>query len=152
LLEAFTISSGAMQPTLLIGDHLFVDKRRRNPTRGAVIVFEFPENRQQIFVSRVVGMPGERIEIGAGGQLLIDGHEVPRCELGRVQHQVAWIEWLDRGPRPLPHLVLIEPDEVVAGGPWTVAPEEFFVMGDDRQNAYDSRTWLDGRGGGVPVD
>jgi signal peptidase I len=149
LLEGYKIPSGAMAPTLLLGDNIFVDKSIDEPRAGDVIVFEFPANRRQSFVSRVVGLPGQVVEI-RDGELVVDGRAAPRCELGPVGlygDQVAWVEWL--GGRP--HLLLFDQGRQISQGPWTVAAGEYFVMGDNRNNAHDSRSWNDGRGGGVPA-
>ncbi len=86
VIESFRIPSGGMLPTLLIGDQFFVDKlvlRTRNPLRGELIAFEFPDNRAQIFVKRVIGLPGDQVEM-RGGRLLLNGKELPRCKLGKT--------------------------------------------------------------------
>lgn len=136
VVEAFQISSGAMIPTLLAGDHVFADKRPFEPRRGDVIVFEFPENRRQDFVSRVVGMPGETVEV-RDTALYIDDRKIPRCPLGTIDGQLVVVEWLDERP----HLIVVQPS-TSADGAWTVPEGEYFVVSDNRENAYDSRAWF----------
>src|SRR5262245_18671141 len=65
-MKADRIASGAMEPTILIGDHVYVDKmtfRLRDPRRGELAVFRFPEDPSREFVSRVVAVPGDRVQI-----------------------------------------------------------------------------------------
>jgi signal peptidase I len=147
LVEAYNVPSGAMIPTLLVGDHLFADKAPGEPARGDVVLFEFPEDRAKVFLSRVVGMPGETLALEAG-RLVVDGKPVPRCEVGRLNRQVVWVEWLDGRA----HLVVHDEGAETTGGPWTVPAGQSFVMGDNRDNAHDSRSWFGGQGGGVPRD
>src|SRR5512137_2053810 len=75
VVQAFKIPSGSMIPTLLIGDHLLVNKlvyRFRLPERGEVVVFKFPQDRKTDFIKRVVALPGDEVEL-ADGKLLING-------------------------------------------------------------------------------
>ncbi|MBL9024588.1 MAG: signal peptidase I [Myxococcales bacterium] len=96
VVEAFKIPSGSMIPTLLVGDHIFVNKfvygpqipftERRvfeslPPERGDVIVFKFPENPEQDFIKRVVAVPGDVLEV-VDGRPIINGWIVPQCHVG----------------------------------------------------------------------
>ena len=84
VVEAFKIPAGSMIPTLLVGDHIFVDKlvyRGRGPRRGEVMVFAFPENPRQDFIKRVIALPGDRLEV-RDDQLVLNGAGVPRCAVG----------------------------------------------------------------------
>jgi len=145
VVQAFKIPSGSMEDTLLIGDHLlvnkflygvqipFVDGRYltiRHPQRGDVIVFEFPEDegknffQRRDFIKRVVGIPGDTVEV-RNKQVFING------ELQQV-----------------PQAIHKEPTVVAAGfgprdfmAPVTVPPDSYFVMGDNRDRSYDSRFW-----------
>lgn len=162
LLEAFKIPAGSMLPTLLVGDHVFVDKKAKEYRRGHLAVFEFPEHRDQDFVKRVVGIGGDRIEMRAGG-LFINGWAVPRCPLGHGALPTGGREAAVGGDFFLEYLdgeayVTLLADGVdhslnaESAGPWTVKPGEAFMLGDNRDNSHDSRFWNGGAGGGVPAD
>jgi signal peptidase I len=156
--EAFKIPSGGDVPTLMIGDHTFVDKltpRRRPPQRGELIVFPFPEHPDQDFVKRVVGLPGDTVQTTEDG-VLLNGWPVPRCKVGRLHYADesmahdgdVWVEFLGESS----YLIF---EDAAAGvrttGTWHVKPGELFVMGDNRENSHDSRMWYGGAGGGVPI-
>src|SRR5512147_3273432 len=96
VVEAFKIPSGSMIPTLTIGDHLLVNKfvygpripftdsrifTWQEPKRGEIIVFKYPENETKNFIKRVVGLPGDKIEI-KNGKLLINEQPVPVADQG----------------------------------------------------------------------
>jgi len=135
-LQAFKIPSGSMLETLQIGDHLLVNKvlygikipftdkflaTFADPKHGDIIVFEFPEDPSKDFIKRVVGLPGDSIEIRnkdvyRNGQKLDEPY---------IQHT---------DPRSSD-----SPRDVRA--PITVPPDKFFVMGDNRDESYDSRYW-----------
>jgi signal peptidase I len=86
----------------------------RQPRRGDVIVFEYPKDLSRDFIKRVIGLPGETVEV-MGGKIYIDGQLMPE----------------PFGPNP----------GSSTNGPITVGPDEVFVMGDNRNNSSDSRTW-----------
>jgi signal peptidase I len=167
VIEAFHVPSGSMMPTILPGDHLFVQKPGLGRTRlleerGEPIVFQLPDPAghylAQDFVKRVVGVPGDVIEV-TGGHPRINGWQLPTCDVGRMSFPGAtplepassgelWLEFLDG------HAYLVFVDEaadVGAQGPYTVRPGELWVLGDNRNNSFDSRHWNAGRGGGVPL-
>jgi signal peptidase I len=159
VVEAFKIPSGSMVPTLVVGDHVFVDKTRRDPRPGDVIVFPFPEHPDQDFVKRVVAMPGDRVDFEKGVPL-VNGVRVPQCRVGEWSYEDrdgysnthrgelvleklgdrAYLAFYDAGFDAAEHQ-----------GPWTVKAGEVFVAGDNRHNAHDSRFWFGGQGGGVPI-
>ena len=161
-MEAFRIPSGSMIPTLLVGDHLFVDKgiyRSRAPRRGDVIVFEYPEHPEQTFIKRVIAIPGDRLEV-KGGHPFINGWEVPSCKVGlytyaepdtHVQHEGdVFVEFL------MEDAYLTFYDRSAFGihyyGPFDAKNNDYWVLGDNRNNAHDSRMWWGGQGGGVPLN
>src|SRR5512133_3208194 len=79
IVQAFKIPSGSMIPTLLIGDHLLVNKlvyRFRLPARGEVVVFKFPQDRKTDFIKRVVALPGDEVAL-TNGELSLNGARVP---------------------------------------------------------------------------
>ncbi len=143
VVQAFKIPSGSMEPTLLVGDHLlvnkfiygikipFVDRKLlvyKEPKRGDIVVFIFPKDKKKDFIKRVVGAPGDTVE---------------------VRHKKIYINgkhWDD------PYGVYR--DAEVTGmvprdnfGPVVVPPDHVLVMGDNRDRSYDSRFW-----GFVPFD
>ncbi|MBW6512426.1 MAG: signal peptidase I [Desulfuromonadaceae bacterium] len=145
VVQAYKIPSGSMEDTLLIGDHLlvnkfiygtklpFIDERflvLREPQRGDVVVFEFPEDRDQSyfkrrdFIKRVIGVPGDKIEI-SNKQVFVNGQPL-------ALEQAVFKE-----PNVLPQT--LSPRDNF--GPVVVPPESLFVMGDNRDRSYDSRFW-----------
>ena len=116
VVQAFYIPSGSMEPTLMIDDRILVAKflYRFEPVhRGDVIVFRYPLNPQRDFVKRVIGLPGDRVQL-KDGVVSVDGQ--PISEKGYT----------------------IKPD-FGNYGPVTVPARDFFVLGDNRNNSEDSR-------------
>lgn len=139
VVQAFKIPSGSMEPTLLIGDHLLVNKFLygiknpityetwvpiTTPQRGDVIVFKYPVNPKQDFIKRVVGIEGDTIQ-------LIDKELLVNNQPFQVQGAVH----LD--PNIIPGA--FNPRDNF--GPVTVPKNSLFVMGDNRDNSHDSRFW-----------
>ncbi|HEV8243440.1 MAG TPA: signal peptidase I [Nitrospirales bacterium] len=139
IVQAFKIPSGSMVPTLTIGDHILVTKflynlktpfgdtilvRFSEPQRGDIIVFKYPEDESKDFIKRVVGVPGDTIEVRSK-RVWINGELLPEPY---VQHT---------DPNVLPHQV--QPRDNL--GPLTVPPDSYFVMGDNRDQSLDSRFW-----------
>lgn len=149
VLEAFKIPSGSMQPGLLVGDHIFVDKSQRGlmPKRGTAIVFHQPEHPEQDYVMRAMAQGGDRIEVKKG-HAWINGWEVPSCLVGMTPApSEIWLETIDGQS----FLVLLDGAPPDDAPPHLVNPGEVFVLGDNRNNTYDSRRWFGGAGGGVPI-
>ncbi len=139
LVQAFKIPSGSMEDTLAIGDHILVNKfiygtkipftdkrilKIRDPRRGDVIVFEYPEDPSKDFIKRVIGTPGDIVEerdkkVYVNGQPYVNPHEV---------HKEQEIIPKEQNPR----------DNF---GPIKVPADSYFVMGDNRDRSYDSRFW-----------
>ena len=139
VVQAFKIPSGSMEDTLLIGDHLLVNKflygiripfsamrvlKVRDPIRGDVVVFEYPEDRSKDFIKRVIGVPGDVISERAK-QVYVNG--VPYRNPHEL-HKDAQILPPEMGPR----------DNF---GPVQVPAHSYFMMGDNRDRSYDSRFW-----------
>jgi signal peptidase I len=143
--QAFKIPTGSMENNLLIGDHLLVNKFVVGPTatgverallpvrpirRGDVVVFKYPEEPDRDFIKRVIGLPGETLEV-RDKKVYINGT-----------------------PLDEPYVHFLEPPAAASGlhevtsfdvrdhyGPVTVPQAQYFVMGDNRDNSQDSRYW-----------
>ena len=125
VVQAFKIPSGSMLPTLQIGDHILVNKFIYDfepVRRGEIIVFKFPQDESRDFVKRVIGLPGETLEI-RGRQVLING--APLEEPYAVYSDGPFAQTLE-----LEHL-----------GPLVIPPGKLFMMGDNRDHSMDSRVW-----------
>jgi len=124
VVQSYKIPSSSMEPTLRLGDHIMVDKRAYlagGPGRFDLVAFENPEEPEKKFVQRVVALPGETVEIRAK-KVLVDG--VPLDE---------------------PHAYIAEGSSSMASRdalpPQTLGPDQYFVLGDNRDRSYDSRFW-----------
>jgi signal peptidase I len=156
LVQAFVIPTGSMEDTLLIGDHLLVDKLTYAPAgpvskyllpyrevkRGDIIVFRYPVDIRQTFVKRVVGVPGDRIKI-VNKQVYLNGK--PLHEPYKF-HKTDYIDsYRDNFPGE-PNTRLSESgNEMLAkhvvNGEVVVPPGAYFAMGDNRDSSLDSRYW-----------
>lgn len=139
VIQAFKIPSGSMLPTLLIGDHLLVNKfiygikvpftgttlvPIKDPGRGDVVVFKFPKDKSIDYIKRVVAVPGDTVEIKAK-KVFINGNPVPD------EHaEFSSSDILPGSSNPRDNF-----------GPVLVPKNRLFVMGDNRDNSYDSRFW-----------
>lgn len=165
IIQAFKIPSGSMEDTLLVGDHLMVNKfiygtqipftdtrilPIRQPQRGDVIVFQFPVDtvnpdlnffQKKDFIKRIIGLPGDTVEV-RDKQVYVNGE---RFEIPQEVHKDSYSKsscgdigsWT-RGPRV---------DVRDCMNPVTVPEDSYFVMGDNRDNSRDSRYW-----GFVPME
>ena len=125
VVQAFKIPSGSMLPTLQIGDHILVNKFIYDfepIRRGDIIVFKFPQDETRDFVKRVVGLPGETLEI-RGRQVLING----------VSLREPYAVYSDG-----PFAQVLEREQL---GPLVIPPGKLFMMGDNRDHSMDSRVW-----------
>ncbi len=123
--QAFRIPSGSMIPTLLVGDQLLVDKvtyHVRPPARGDIIVFKYPGDESRDFIKRIIGLPGDTVEVRARA-VYING--------APLSERYAFHDALD-------HMRIIPRDDF---GPAAVPSDKYFVMGDNRENSQDSRFW-----------
>ena len=139
VIQAFKIPSGSMEPTLQIGDHILVNKFLfgtkipfadikvlpiRPPRRGDIVVFKFPENESKDFIKRVVGTPGDVVQV-IDKKVFVNGKPITE----------PYAVYKDEN---------IIPRELQARdnyGPVTVPAGKIFVMGDNRDRSYDSRFW-----------
>ena len=160
--EPMRVPSGSMTPTLLTGDFILVDKHAygfRNPLdngrwvgeglpgRGDVVVFRYPQDHAQRYVKRIVGLPGDVVEV-ADGELVLngrptalraDGDMLDTGSPGPAVPRRRVIERLDDRE----HAVLRCANGCADGqrGRWVVPEGHYFVMGDNRDNSADSRYW-----------
>lgn len=172
VLEGYKHPSGSMLPTIPVGEYLLVNKLATEPSRGSVIVFEYPDSPDQKFVKRIIGMPGDRLEVVAG-RPIVNGKPVPECKVGKLTGSGAppgtvFVERVgDVSFLVVRETVAAGPcqrdDDCARGevcrasscgllqGPWKVPAGEVWVLGDNRDNSHDSRSWNAGRGRGVPL-
>ena len=151
VVQAFKIPTGSMEPNLLIGDHLLVNKLVFGPYasgvegtllpmkdigRGNVIVFKYPEDPERDFIKRVIGLPGEQIEVRRK-RVYVNGHLLDEPYAHYIEQPPAVPAEIESGPD---HQAL-GGDPRESYGPVTVPPKHYFVMGDNRDNSQDSRYW-----------
>ncbi|KFB10587.1 signal peptidase I [Nitratireductor basaltis] len=167
LFQPFSIPSGSMRPTLLEGDYLFVTKwaygySRHSlpfspplfsgrifgsaPERGDVAVFKFPPNPSLDYIKRVIGLPGDRIQM-RDGQLFINGEAVQREKVGQIEDPdiTEMTRPVDVYRETLPNGVSydtldLSPNSIGDNTREFVVPDgHYFMMGDNRDNSTDSR-------------
>ena len=140
--QAFKIPTGSMEPNLLIGDHLIVNKMIFAPTvtpveraimptrdlrRGDIVVFKYPEEPERDFIKRVIGLPGDRLELRSK-VLYLNDQPLPESYAHYASPATA-DEFGASG------------DLRESYGPVTVPQGQYFMMGDNRDNSEDSRYW-----------
>jgi signal peptidase I len=164
--EPFSIPSASMVPTLLVGDYLFVSKFSygysryslplglplfsgrfffREPKRGDVAVFKLPRDPSVDFIKRIVGLPGDKIQV-KDGILNINGEPIKRERIGPYFYEEnsrasAYIQYIETLPNGYRHdIIEISDDQPLDNtGVFTVPPGTYFMMGDNRDNSADSR-------------
>ena len=130
--RAYTLPTGSMEPTLLIRDRFVVDTwryREQPPRRGDIVVFRYPPAPDREMVKRCVAVGGDAVEL-VGKTLVVNGESVPEPY---VVHTDVTIY-----PPDAPRATLRQRDHLA---PLRVSPGSVFLMGDNRDNSYDSRFW-----------
>jgi signal peptidase I len=145
IVQAFKIPTGSMEENLLIGDHLLVNKFVFGPTasslerallpvgtvrRDDVVVFKYPEEPDRDFIKRVIGLPGETVEVREK-KVYINGRPLDE----------PYAHYLQPTSTPSEFREVTSFDVRDRYGPVTVPPSQYFVMGDNRDNSQDSRYW-----------
>jgi len=140
--QAFKIPTGSMEPNLLIGDHLIVNKMIFAPSatgverlvlpirdvrRGDIVVFKYPQAPERDFIKRVIGLPGERLEL--------------RRKVLYINDQPLEESWAYYASPASMESFGASGDLREFYGPVTVPAGQFFMMGDNRDNSEDSRYW-----------
>ena len=176
--QPFIVPSGSMEPTLMIGDEIAAAKYAYGygpysapigvipingrvldhpPERGDIVVFALPRDPKQTYVKRLIGLPGDRIQM-QGGQLVINGQALDRRAVGRVAVMVGGMrvpatKYVETLPNGRSHDII-----KMASGPlddtevFSVPAGHYFMMGDNRDNSLDSRVTPDEGGVGyVPA-
>ena len=145
VVQAFKIPTGSMEENLLIGDHLLVNKFIFGPTasrlermllpvgtikRGDVIVFKYPEEPERDFIKRVIGLPGETLEV----------REKKVYISGKLLDE-PYVHFIQPPGRASEFSEVTSFDVRERYGPVTVPADQYFMMGDNRDNSQDSRYW-----------
>jgi signal peptidase I len=122
LFQPFFVKGESMQPNFQNGDYLIIDEisyRFREPERGEVIVFKYPQNESQLFIKRVIGLPGEKVEINDN-----------QIKITQVNGQLLDLKEISNLPSSI---------ETSGNINITLENGQYFVLGDNRQFSYDSR-------------
>ena len=149
--QAFKIPTGSMENNLLIGDHLLVNKFVFAPTmtrlermllpidpvrRGDILVFKYPQDPERDFIKRVIGLPGETLEV-RNKKVYINGKPL----------EEKYVHFIFPPEERAPGDVSFDVSDKRDYGPVTVPERHYFMMGDNRDNSEDSRYW-----GFMPAD
>lgn len=114
------IPSGSMEPTIMTGDRIFGNRlayKNEDPAFGDIIIFRYPDDERQLFIKRIIGMPGDTVLV-VDGDVYLNGSDTPIDE---------------------PY---VKVDAQGDFGPYVVPEDSYFVMGDNRNNSADSRYWI----------
>lgn len=177
LFEPYVIPSGSMIPTLLIHDHILVNKmaygvrvpftkqwlfKNKDPKRGDIVVFRSVEDNVYFMIKRVVGVPGDKIEVGSDGYVSINGEKLPtkhldvtadpasqapyyavkKNDIDSSGADYSQFDFFEEDLKGVTHrAMLIKEAPRFFDHPVVVPEGQFFMMGDNRDNSKDSRYW-----------
>jgi signal peptidase I len=174
LFEPYVIPSGSMIPTLLVHDHILVSKfsygvripfskswlfKNSEPQRGDIVVFRSVEDSGYFMIKRVIGLPGDKIEVDPDGFVLVNGQKLATKKLGYTDAQAAQepyyrvsendierpfgeADFYEEDLQGLKHRIMLLKDTGrFFDQAITVKPDHYFCMGDNRDNSKDSRYW-----------
>jgi signal peptidase I len=119
LVQNYRVDGFSMEPTLHNTQYILVDKASyytHSPERGDVVVFEWPRDTSQDFVKRVIGVPGDTVQVAADGTITVDG----------VRLKEPYVN---------------DPTNPDGAQTWKLGPDQYFVLGDNRGDSSDSREW-----------
>ena len=156
VVQAFKIPSGSMKPTLIIGDHLLVNKftygikiplidrfiiQLDKPKRGDIVVFKYPKDESKDFIKRVIGIEGDVVEIQSD-ILYVNGEKIDTEYVSKyIDEDISGAERYEESFGESKHYILDQYINYEDFGPVTVPENSIFVMGDNRDNSQDSRYW-----------
>jgi signal peptidase I len=149
-IESFYIPNSSMSPALVPGDSIYVDKLEyeiRDPERGDIVVFRLPDDPSERHVKRIIGLPGETVEI-RGREVRIDGRPLPQSDAGHwaIEDAESLSRNFDRiresSSQTRSYSILFEPylKEPVSTS-WKVPSDAYLMLGDHRDRSKDSRRW-----------
>ncbi len=121
IIQPFVVSGASMEPTFYNGNYLLIDEltyRFRSPERGEVIVFKYPGDEKSFYIKRIIGLPGERIILDRGAITIFNGDQEIKLDESYLRGRFT------QGSFEI-----------------TLSDEEYFVMGDNRNFSFDSRSW-----------
>lgn len=124
LVQPFLVDGASMEPNFHSGDYILINEisyRFKEPQRGEIVVFHYPGNERTYFIKRVIGLPGEKVEIKNGKVFVYNGKNPAGFEIEETY---------------LPNDIKTSGDKIVA-----LDSSQYFVLGDNRDASFDSRQW-----------
>lgn len=155
LIEPFVIPSGSMIPNLLIHDHILVKKfsyglhlpfsnlwlmQWSTPERGQVVVFKYPENPDVYYIKRLVGLPGDVVEVQSG-RITLNGEKLPLTALQEKGAEERFSYYQEKNGSSTYTVRFLSEEAQGESQVFTVPQGQYFFMGDNRDQSSDSRFW-----------